>query len=88
MEHNNTVSLQFTQEDLVIVHRALCDYRSKLGNLMSQMAGLGLSTEEAQMLSKMCIRYSSPASSVFQCTPWCTGAWWDRLPAPCQIHRG
>ena len=51
MEHNNTVSLQFTQEDLVIVHRALRDYRSKLGNLMSQMAGLGLSTEEAQMLS-------------------------------------
>ena len=51
MEHNNTVSLQLTQEDLAIVHRALCDYRSKLGNLMSQMAGLGLSTEEAPMLS-------------------------------------
>ena len=51
MEHTQEVALRLTQEELLLTHSALCDYRSKLGNLMSQMAGLGLSTEEAQMLS-------------------------------------
>ncbi len=33
-----------------LLHRAVCDYRGKLGNLMGQMGYMGLATEEAQAL--------------------------------------
>ena len=51
MEHTEEVALRLTQGELLLTHSALCDYRARLGNLMSQMAGMGLSTAEAQMLS-------------------------------------
>ena len=51
MEHTEEVALRLTQGELLLTHSALCDYRARLGNLMGQMAGMGLSTAEAQMLS-------------------------------------
>ena len=51
MEHTQEVTLWLTQAELLLTHSALCDYRARLGNLMGQMAGMGLSTAEAQMLS-------------------------------------
>ena len=51
MEHTEEVALRLTQGELLLTHSALCDYRARLGNLMGQMAGMGLSTTEAQMLS-------------------------------------
>lgn len=51
MEHTQEVALRLTQEELFLTHSALCDYRARLGNLMGQMAGMGLSIEEAQTLS-------------------------------------
>ena len=44
MEHTQEVALRLTQEELLLTHSALCDYRARLGNLMGQMAGMGLST--------------------------------------------
>lgn len=51
MEHTQEVALRLTQEELLLTHSALCDCRTRLGNLIGQMAGMGLSTEEAQTLS-------------------------------------
>ena len=51
MEHTQEVALRLTQEELLLTHSALCDYRARLGNMMGQMAGMGLSTAEAQTLS-------------------------------------
>ena len=51
MEHTEEVALRLTQDELLLTHGALCDCRTRLGNLMGQMAGMGLSTEEGQTLS-------------------------------------
>lgn len=51
MEHTEEFALRLTQEELLLTHSALCEYRAKLGNLIGQMAGMDLSTAEAQMLS-------------------------------------
>lgn len=34
MEHTQEVALRLTQEELLLTHSALCDYRARLGNLM------------------------------------------------------
>ncbi len=51
MEKNTTVTLTLTQEELMILHTALCEYRGKLGNLISQLAGFDLPTTDAQALA-------------------------------------
>ncbi len=51
MENRHEVTLNLSQDELTILHSALCDYRGKLGNLMGQMGCMGLATDEAQDLS-------------------------------------
>ena len=51
MDNKNNVELTLTQKELAILHSALIDYRCKLGNLIGQVAGMGLDTEEATQLS-------------------------------------
>lgn len=50
MENTRKITLPLTWEEMNLLHSALCDYRGKLGNLMSQMGCIGLATEEAQAL--------------------------------------
>ena len=42
MENTNEVTLKLTQKELVILHTALCQHRGKVGELISQLAGMGL----------------------------------------------
>ncbi len=51
MENNAEVTFKLTQKELVILHTALCDHRGKVGNLISQLAGMGLANDEARALS-------------------------------------
>ena len=51
MENTNEVTLKLTQNELVILHTALCQQRGKVGELISQLAGMGLATDEARTLS-------------------------------------
>ena len=46
-----TVTLALTQEELLILHTALCQQRGKVGDLITQLAGMDLATDEAQALS-------------------------------------
>ena len=46
-----TVTLALTQEELLILHTALCQQRGKVGDLITQLAGMDLATDEAQTLS-------------------------------------
>ena len=51
MKKHTTVNLSLTQEELLILHTALCEYRGKLGILMSQLASFDLPTNDAQALA-------------------------------------
>lgn len=51
MPNTHEVNLKLTQKELTLLHIALCDYRGKVGNLIGQMAGMGLATDEAEALS-------------------------------------
>lgn len=51
MENTAEVTFKLTQKELVILHTALCDHRGKVGNLISQLAGMGLANDEARALS-------------------------------------
>lgn len=51
MENINEVTIKLTQKELVILHTALCQHRGKVGDLISQLAGMGLATDEAGELS-------------------------------------
>ena len=51
MENTNEVTLKLTQTELVILHTALCQHRGKVGELINQLAGMGLATDEARALS-------------------------------------
>lgn len=51
MENTNEVALKLTQKELIILHTALCLHRGKVGDLISQLAGLELPTDEARLLS-------------------------------------
>ena len=51
MENTNEVTLKLTQKELVILHTALCQHRGKVGELISQLTGMGLATDEARALS-------------------------------------
>lgn len=50
MERNTTVTLILTQEELQILHTALCEHRVKLGNMISQLTSFELLTDDAQAL--------------------------------------
>lgn len=39
-----------TQEELQLLHTAVCDYRGRIGNLASQIARAGLDSAEADAL--------------------------------------
>ena len=51
MENTNEVTLKLTQKELVILHTALCQHRGKVGELISQLAGMGLATDEVRAFS-------------------------------------
>lgn len=51
MENTNEVSLKLTQKELLILHTALCQHRGKVGDVISQLAGMDLPTDEARALS-------------------------------------
>ena len=50
MAKNTTVTLTLTQEELQILHTALCEHRGKLGNLISQLISFDLPADDAQAL--------------------------------------
>ena len=50
MENTNEATLKLSQKELVILHTALCHHRGKVGDLISQLAGMGLATDEAREL--------------------------------------
>lgn len=51
MENTTEVTLRLSQKELVILHTALCQHRGKVNELISQLAGVGLATDEARALS-------------------------------------
>lgn len=53
MENTNEVTLRLSQKELVILHTALCRHRGKVNELISQLDGMGLATDEAQALSNL-----------------------------------
>ena len=53
MENTNEVTLKLTQKELVILHTGLCYQRGKVNDLISQLAGMGLATDEARELSNL-----------------------------------
>lgn len=44
------ISITLTQEELSLLHTALCDYRGKMGNLAAQVASVGLDSTDADTL--------------------------------------
>ena len=62
MEHTQEVRAPAYAGGTAPHAQRLCDYRARLGNLMGQMAGMGLSTAEAQMLSNQLGGNRSPAA--------------------------
>ena len=44
------VTITLTQEEVSLLHTALCDYRGKIGNLAAQIASAGLDSTEADAL--------------------------------------
>ena len=48
MEAQITITL--TQDEVTLLHTALCDYRGKIGNLAAQIASAGLDITEADAL--------------------------------------
>lgn len=46
----NEITLTLTQEELVLLHSALCCYRGKVGTLLSSMNEFGLDDSEAMSL--------------------------------------
>lgn len=53
MENTNEVTLKLTQKELVILHTSLCYQCGKVNDLISQLAGMGLATDEARELSNL-----------------------------------
>ncbi len=51
MERNTTVTLTLTQEELQILHTALCEHRGMLGNMINQLTSFDLPTDDAQALA-------------------------------------
>ena len=44
------VTITLPQEEVSLLHTALCDYRGKIGNLAAQIASAGLDSTEADAL--------------------------------------
>ena len=44
------VTITLTQEEVSLLHTALCDYRGKIGNLAAQIASASLDSTEADEL--------------------------------------
>lgn len=58
MPNTHEVELKLTQKELLILHNALLEYKYKLGDLIDQLGGMWLSTDEAQELSNQMRRLS------------------------------
>lgn len=52
MGKNGTITLEVTPKELELLHTGVCKQRTDVGNLINQLAGLDLPTEEARVLLK------------------------------------
>lgn len=50
MSKKDDVNIVLTQEELIILHEALCEHRGKVSEIIYKMQGMGLATDEAQAL--------------------------------------
>ena len=48
--NTNEVTITLTQEELMLLHNALCNYRAKLGALLGSLNEFGLDDNKAMML--------------------------------------
>lgn len=52
MEKNGTITLEVTPKELELLHAGVYKQRAEVGNLINQLAGLDLPSEEARTLLK------------------------------------
>lgn len=50
MSKKDEVNIVLTQEELLILHNALCEHQYKVSEIICKMQGMGIATDEAQAL--------------------------------------